>query len=131
MESQYSDSAKYRALQTLISIEETLQQLMDWNKNVQSADYFACSQSGMQLLAADAMLIPAIGEGINKVNSKLPDFLKTEFPEITWQEIVGMRNHIVHGYFDLDADIVFDAIKSGIPPLHEAIIKAVDLCKKL
>lgn len=99
MESKYSDPAIRHALQTLLSIEETLQKLIIWNKDVTNANDFACSQSGMQLLAADAMLISAVGEGINKIDSKFPNFLATEFPHIPWREIVGMRNHIVHGYF--------------------------------
>ena len=129
MESQYSDSAKRRALQTLLSIEEALGQLIDWNKNVKSVDDLACSPSGMQLLAADAMLISAIGEGINTINSKLPDFLHSNFPEIPWREIVGMRNRIVHGYFDINADIVIDTIKTGVPALQEVVTKAIALLK--
>lgn len=125
MEFQYSDSAKRRALQTLLSIDETIVQLIDWNKDIQSADDFACSPTGMQLLAANAMLISAIGEGINNINSKLPNFLSSTFPDIPWGEIIGMRNHIVHGYFDLNADIVLDAIRTGIPPLHQVIKKAI------
>lgn len=127
MASQYSDSAKRRALQTLLSIEEALGQLIDWNKNVRSAEDFASSPSGMQLLAADAMLISAIGEGINTINSKLPDFLNSNFPEIPWHEIVGMRNRIVHGYFALDAGIVFDVIKNDIQLLQEVIKKAISI----
>ncbi len=127
MESQYSDSAKRRARQTLVSIKETIQQLIDWNKNVKSVDDFVFTQTGMQLLAADAMLISAIGEGINTIRAKIPDFLEINFPEIPWREIVGMRNHIVHGYFDLNADIVFDVIKNDIPPLLPIIKEAIIL----
>ncbi len=65
MASKYSDSAINHALQTLLSIEEALQQLIEWNKEVTTVNDFACSPSGMQLLAANAMLISAIGEGIN------------------------------------------------------------------
>ena len=127
MELQYSDSAKRRALQTLLSIEEALDQLIDWNINIQSADDFVCSPTGMQLLAADAMLISAIGEGINTINSKLPEFLSSNFPEIPWREIVGMRNRIVHGYFDINAEIVIDTIRTGVPALQEVIKKAIEL----
>lgn len=129
MESLYSDSAKRRALQTLFSIDETIRQLIDWNKDIHSTDDFASSQTGMQLLAANAMLISAIGEGVNNVNNKLPNFLNSNFPEIPWREIVGMRNRIVHGYFDLNAEIVLDAIRSGIPQLQEVIKKAILLIK--
>ncbi|MDE6410496.1 MAG: DUF86 domain-containing protein [Muribaculaceae bacterium] len=127
MESHYSDSAKRRALHTLISIEEAIQQLIEWNENVNSTDDFACSPTGMQLLAANAMLITAIGEGINTINSKLPSFLDSYFPEIQWHAIKGMRNRIVHGYFSLDAGIVFDVIKNDIPALQNVIKKAITI----
>ncbi len=129
MESQYSNSAIKQALNTLVSIEDTLSQLIEWNKEVSSSDYFAYSKLGLQLLAADAMLISAIGEGINNVNCKLPNFLNKEFPEIPWREIIGMRNHIVHGYFDLNAEIVFDAIKNDIPTLIPIIQSAIKILK--
>lgn len=127
MELQYSESAKRRALQTLLSIEETIEQLITWNKDIQSTEDYICSQSGLQLLAANAMLISAIGEGINNINSKLPNFLNFNFPDIPWHEIIGMRNHIVHGYFDLNADIVLDVIRTGIPPLQNTIKIAIKL----
>ncbi len=129
MELQYSESARRHALQTLLSIEETIEQLIDWNKDMHTIDDFECSHSGMQLLAADAMLISAIGEGINQVNHKLPNFFTSKFPDIPWIDIIGMRNRIVHGYFELDAEIVIDAIKTGIPPLQDAIIAAIDIVK--
>ena len=130
MESQFSDTAKRRAFQTLLSIEEALQRLIDWNKNVNSPDDYAYSQAGMQLLTADAMLSSAIGEGINTINSKLPNFLNSNFPEIPWHEIVGMRNRIFHGYFDLNPESVFDVIKNDIVPLHNVIIKSISLIIK-
>lgn len=82
----------------------------------------------MQLLAANCTLITAIGEGINRINKILPDFLKSNFPGIPWHAIIGMRNHIAHGYFELDADIVFEAVKNDIPPLKEIIQKAEQIC---
>lgn len=38
-----------------------------------------------------------------------------------------MRNHIAHGYFELDADIVFEAVKNDIPPLQEIISKVISI----
>lgn len=84
----------------------------------------------MQLLAANCTLITAIGEGINRVNRILPNFLQSNFPDIPWYAVVGMRNHIAHGYFELDADIVFEAVKNDIPPLKEIIQKAIQICLK-
>lgn len=121
---QYSDTDKERALQTLRSIEDTISRIIEWNRGVASADYYYETQAGMQLLAADCTLLTAVGEGVNRVNRVLPGFLETAYPEIPWRAIIGMRNHIAHGYFEIDADIVFEAVSQDIPRLLETIRQA-------
>lgn len=121
MASKYSDRDKERVLLTLKSIEDTIFQLIEWNKSVKSADDYYKSQSGMQLLAANCTLLTAIGEGVNRINRIIPDFLQSNFPDIPWSAIVGMRNHIAHGYFELDADLVFEAVSNDIPTLLPTI----------
>lgn len=130
MQSQYSDYDYSRALLTLENINDTIEQLIEWNRNVQSAESYYGSQSGMQLLAANCTLITAIGEGINRINRVIPDFLQNNFPDVPWKSIIGMRNHIAHGYFELDADIVYEAVKNDIPPLAKTIKGAISLLKK-
>lgn len=39
----------------------------------------------------------------------LPENVRALAPEIEWPRIIGMRNVLVHGYFDIDIDIVWDA----------------------
>lgn len=84
----------------------------------------------MQLLAANCTLITAIGEGVNRINRLIPDFLQTSFPKIPWKSIVGMRNKIAHGYFELDADAVYETIIYDIPKLKAVIDEAVRLLKE-
>lgn len=124
MLSQFSDIDRNRALQTLDSIDHTIIHLIEWNGNVSSVDDYYASSAGMQLLAANCTLITAIGEGINRINRILPDYLESEFPMMPWRAIIGMRNHIAHGYFEIDADIIFEAVKYDIPPLLETIHEA-------
>lgn len=119
-----------RILLTLNSISETIENLIEWNRGIMSSEDYYSSPNGMQLLAANCTLITAIGEGINRINRIVPDFLASNFPDIPWRDIVGMRNHIAHGYFELDADIVFEAVKNDIPDLIDTIHKAMILCKE-
>lgn len=131
MESQSYDCKNMERMQlTLISIAETITNLIEWNKNIASVDDYYSSPAGMQLLAANCTLITAIGEGVNRINRLVPGFLSSNFPDIPWPDIIGMRNRIAHGYFELDADIVLDAVKNGIPPLQDAILKAVNRAKQ-
>ncbi len=123
----YSEEQIQRAAITLENIKVTIAQLLDWNKDAHSTDFYYSSEHGTQLLAANCTLITAIGEGINRVNRMLPDFLISNYPQIPWRAVIGMRNHIAHGYFELDADIVYDAVKNDFPQLLEIIEDAIQL----
>lgn len=129
MLSSYSEEDRERVLLTMEDVESTIRQMIEWNRDILSSDDYYASQHGMQLLAANCTLITAIGEGINRSNRILPNFLQDNFPDIPWKAIIGMRNHIAHGYFELDAEIVFEAVKNDAAPLLEAVKSAIALLR--
>ena len=67
------------------------------------------------------MLIEAIGEGIHQINRLTEGRLLIERAEIPWEDVIGIRNHIAHGYFDIDAEIVLSVIKNDLSSLLEAV----------
>lgn len=75
----------------------------------------------MQKLAASYMMIEAIGEGINQIDKVTNGQFLPLYPDIPWVDIIGIRNHIAHGYFDIDGEIVFSVIKDDLVPLSKAI----------
>lgn len=117
MESMLSNRVKG----TLIQIKDAIKQLQDWNKDVLSVDDYYDSPEGMKNLAASCMLIEAIGEGVKQIDKVTQSKLFMERPEIPWQDVIGIRNHIAHGYFDIDGDVVFDVVKNNLSELLEAI----------
>lgn len=117
-----------KVLLTLKSIEATIKYAIEWNQDITSVNDYYTSPTGMQLLTANCTLITAIGEGVNRINRVMPDFLESNFPNIPWLDIIGMRNRVAHGYFELDADVVFDAVKKDIPHLAAVIQHAIRLC---
>ena len=56
-----------------------------------------------------------IGEASVKLS---PDF-KAQYPQIPWREISDLRNKIIHHYFGIDYEIVWDTITTDIPMLHD------------
>ena len=58
---------------------------------------------------------------IGEAARALPEEVQALAPEIPWPKIIGMRNILVHGYFDIDTDIVWDAVHRDIPALKPAI----------
>lgn len=105
----------------LVQIRTAIIQLKEWNNNVQSSDDYYCSPDGMKNLAASCMLIEAIGEGVKQIDKITDSKLLVKRPEIPWKDVIGIRNHIAHGYFDIDGDMVFDVIKNDLDSLLEAI----------
>ncbi|MBP5338176.1 MAG: DUF86 domain-containing protein [Prevotella sp.] len=105
----------------LEQIKESIGLLQEWNKELRSVDDLLMSSSGMKTLAADCMLIEAIGESVKRIDEKTNGQLFALRPEIPWNQVKGMRNHIAHGYFDINTDYVWDVIQNDLLPLQEAI----------
>ncbi len=106
---------------TLEQINTAIGQLKDWNEDVVDADDYYLSSLGMQKLAANCMLIEAIGEGIKQIDEHSNGELLPKRPDIPWKDIIGMRNRVALGYFEVDAEMVLDTIKNDLDALQSAI----------
>ena len=51
----------------------------------------------------------------------MPEDIRALAPGIPWQKIVGMRNVLVHGYFEIDADVVWEAATRDVPALKPGL----------
>lgn len=105
----------------MCQIKDAILQLEQWNEHVNCADDYYLSTEGMKNLAASCMLIEAIGESVKQIDRYTQGVLLGQRPEIPWNDIIGIRNHIAHGYFDIDGEIVFDVVKNDLQPLLEAV----------
>lgn len=56
-------------------------------------------------------------EIIGEAASRLSGETKEAHPEIEWHKIIGMRHHLVHGYSEIDNELVWKAIQEDIPAL--------------
>lgn len=116
MESQSSHNS-YVAAYTVKKLIETCDMIVYWNKKVNSADDYLHTPEGMEKMAATCMMIESIGEGVKKLDKFLPGFLAEYAPEVPWRSIKGLRDHIAHGYFNLDSEVIFDVARNEIPDL--------------
>lgn len=118
-----------RAYGLLVQIRTAILQLKEWNSNIISSDDYYSSPDGMKNLAASCMLIEAIGEGIKQIDKFTDGRLLVNRPEIPWKDVIGIRNHIAHGYFDIDGDMVLDVVKNDLDSLLGAIDFFIDSYK--
>ena len=67
-------------------------------------------------------LLEIIGEAAVGVSSEF----KEKYPQIRWNSIVGMRNRLVRGYYDINLNIVWKTVTEDIPPLNADLRKIVE-----
>ena len=56
-------------------------------------------------------------EIIGEAADKLSDLAHAAHPSIPWSEIIGMRHKLIHGYFNVDLDIVWNVVTAELPGL--------------
>ena len=58
-----------------------------------------------------------VGEAASRVDVEI----RRAHPTIPWQDIVGIRNRLVHGYFDIDFRVVWDTVIQDLPKLIDQL----------
>jgi|BarGraIncu00222A_1022003.scaffolds.fasta_scaffold104047_1 uncharacterized protein with HEPN domain len=77
-----------------------------------------------QDLAADRQLTLALVkevEIIGEAAGRISDDVRVAVPAIPWVDVIGMRNRLVHVYFDIDLDRLWDTVQQDLPPLAEEL----------
>lgn len=74
--------------------------------------------------ALDAVLfnLMVVGEAVKRI----PDEVREQHPEVAWRQIGRFRDVVVHHYFSLDLDIVWDIIETKLEPLAEQVRRLLE-----
>ena len=75
-------------------------------------------------LQRDRKLGNAIVRSLEIIGEAAANVTKTtqaKYPEIEWPVIIGMRNRLIHAYFDINYHIVWQTVKENLPPLIEQL----------
>ena len=78
--------------------------------------------SDSKTLDAVTRNLEIIGEAVKNV----PDEIRSQYPDVQWRKIAGLRDILIHHYFGIDLEIVWDIIQNKLPSLGkqiEAILK--------
>jgi uncharacterized protein with HEPN domain len=60
-------------------------------------------------------------EIIGEAAKRIPEQVRQRYPDIPWKGMAGMRDRIIHGYDNVDLQIVWDVVKRDIPQLKPKI----------
>jgi uncharacterized protein with HEPN domain len=57
-------------------------------------------------------------EIMGEASTKISQATREKYPELPWREMVGMRNRLIHNYFDIDSQILWHTITNSLPELQ-------------
>ncbi len=101
----------------LLHMLDAAQEAMLFSQGRSRADL----DSDRMLVLALVKEIEIIGEAANQVT----ETTRSRYPLIPWIDIVGMRNRLVHAYFDINLDILWQTVQHDLPSLIVELQRAL------
>jgi uncharacterized protein with HEPN domain len=97
-------------------LEDILNAILDIRSFVQdmSAEAFMADKKTVNAVVRSL-------EVIGEATGKIPKDIRARYADTPWDEIIGMRNRLLHEYFGVDLDIVWQTIQDDLAPLETAI----------
>jgi uncharacterized protein with HEPN domain len=80
-------------------------------------------ESDRRSVLAIVKAIEIIGEAANRISKDC----QNRHLQIPWADVIGMRNRLVHAYFDIDLDIIWQVVIYDLPPLLKELEKIIAL----
>lgn len=102
------------------SLDDILSAIKDIENFVKDMDFKTLIDSREKLYAT-IFCLQIIGEAAKKI----PEEIRKKFKKIPWRKIAGMRDRLIHGYFTIDFEKVWETVKRDLPPLKEVIVEIV------
>lgn len=65
-------------------------------------------------------------EIIGEATKNLPDDFRNSHPQVSWKQMAGMRDKLIHEYFGVDYNVVWDVVIHQVPFLHDEIQKILN-----
>lgn len=87
-------------------------QACDFVADMEQEDFLSDVRTQMAVV----MALVLVGEAASRIMAHHPDF-PVEHPEIPWSKMRGLRNFVVHDYYELELPIVLDTVKISLPAL--------------
>ncbi len=123
----YSDDM---LLDRLHEIQEALNRIPERFHDISSFSDFYASASGREHLDAICMVLLAVGEAIRQIDDKTSGQFLSQYSEIPWREIKGIRHVLAHGYFDIDAEQIFSICQNDLNDLMKTIERMINDLEK-
>lgn len=112
-------------ISTLEDIKFSLELIKERCESINSSDDFLHDKDGLLKLDSISMRLVAIGEGFKNIDKLSDSKLLSNYPNIPWKQVKGIRDILSHHYFDLDAETIFDICENEISELLSTTINII------
>ncbi|MHA1746268.1 MAG: HepT-like ribonuclease domain-containing protein [Promethearchaeota archaeon] len=99
-------------------IFDACNEILSFTENLTETQF----KTNRMLHLAIVHLLEIIGEAANSLSKKITQ----KYEEVPWKSIIGMRNRLIHGYFDIDLKIVWQTIQTDVPLLHDEVALIIE-----
>jgi uncharacterized protein with HEPN domain len=95
-------------------ILDAIHRIEEYTQNIEYKDFIE------NHLIQDGVIrqIEIIGEAVKRLSNEI----REKYTDVPWKDIVGMRNKLIHNYFGVDVDAVWETVKKDIPVLKKKLI---------
>ena len=90
-------------------ILKSIKLIIDFTDNLDFNDFANDEKTQLAVIKC----LETIGEAVKQI----PESILRKYTDIPWKDIAGMRDRLVHFYFGVDLEIVWETVKTEIPPL--------------